>query len=142
MGTDRIAAFGGTVIAVLVLIVGAFGVALWSRGGPDSACHIPILLSRYRVGSETFHTVQHVEEGPHPTDESRYVLRLPGAAGSIEGVVAGAIGGDGNVTYEDLKPPIDRIDPKDRFVHEDSDTESLLEIRDAEDRLLSGYGCR
>lgn len=139
---DRVAAFAGIVLAVLGVTVGAIGHALWSGAGSMSTCHIPIVLSSYRVGDRTIHTVQKVREGPYATDEITYELRLEEVPATIEGSFAGARGGDGNVTYEDRTPPIDRLDRQDRLVHEDPTTESRLVIRDAVGRLLSGYGCR
>lgn len=139
---DRVAAFAGIVLAVLAVTVGAIGHALWSRAGSTSSCHGPIVLSGYRVGDRTIHTVQMVREGPYPTDEIRYELRLEGTSATIGGSFEQALGGDGNVTYEDRTPPIDRLDRRDRLVHEDPTTESRLVIRDAAGQLLSGYGCR
>lgn len=139
---DRVAAFAGIVLAVLGVTLGTIGHALWSRAGSSSGCHLPIVLSSYRVGDRTIHTVQTVQEGPYPIDGTRYELRLEGTSATVEGSFEQALGGDGNVTYEDRNPPIDRLDRRDRLVHEDPTTESRLAIRDAAGRLVSGYGCR
>lgn len=139
---DRVAAFAGIVLAVLGVTVGAIGHALWSGADPISTCHIPIVLSSYRVGDRTIHTVQKVREGPYATDEIIYELRLEEVPATLGGIFAEARGGDGNVTYEDLTPPIDRLDRRDRLVHQDPTTESRLVIEDQAGRILSGYGCR
>lgn len=141
MVTDRIAAFAGVVVTVLGLIVGAVGFELWSRAGSDSSCHVPIVLARHRIGDRTIHSVQLVQEGPFATDEVRYELHLEGTDVQLEGSFAEALGADGNVTYRDRTPPIDRLDPEDRLIHEDPTRSSHLVIRDGTGRIVSGYGC-